>query len=122
RPTLRFFEQFLQAEAVLRRSHRHPDGLRNSFEQFRVRGACFLDESQFQNRVDGAIRLHRRDQKMPWPALSQTRTEIQITFRHVMNEESASILDSLSENPVPGPQALSLPLTPSRHTPAPHTY
>src|SRR5262245_53107627 len=100
RLTLRFFEQFLQAEAVLRRSHRHPDGLRNSFEQFRVRGACLLDESQFQNSVDGAIRLHRRDQKMPWPALSQTRTEIQITFRHVMNEKSASIFDSLSKKPV----------------------
>src|SRR5262245_38676105 len=109
RLTLRFFEQFLQAEAVLRRSHRHPDGLRNAFEQFRVRGACLLDESQFQNRVDGAIHLHRRDQKMPWPALSQTRTEIQITFRHVMNEESASILDSLSKKPVSRPEAVRRP-------------
>src|SRR5215510_4515963 len=109
RLTLRFFEQFLQAEAVLRRSHRHPDGLRNAFEQFCVRGACLLDESQFQNRVDGAIHLHRRDQKMPWPALSQTRTEIQITFRHVMNEESASILDSLSEKPVSRPEEFRRP-------------
>src|SRR5499426_1848769 len=109
RLTLRFFEQFLQAEAVLRRPHRHPDGLRNAFEQFRMRGACLIDESQFQNRVDGAIRLHRRDQKMPWPALSQTRTEIQITFRHVMNEESASILDSLSKKPVSRPEEFRRP-------------
>src|SRR4030095_7146931 len=104
RLTLRFFEQFLQAEAVLRRTHRHPDGLRNAFEQFGVRGACLLGTSEFQYRVDGAIRHHRRNQEMPWPALSQTRTEIQITFRHVMNEESASILDSLSKKSVSRPE------------------
>src|SRR5215475_723250 len=109
RLTLRFFEQFLQAGAILRRSHRHPDGLRNAFEQFRVRGARLRDKSQFQNRVDGAIRLHRRNQKMPWSALSQTRTEIQITFRHVINEESASILDSLSKKTVSRPEEFRRP-------------
>src|SRR5262249_53334115 len=43
------------------------------------------------------------------PALSQTRTEIQITFRHVMNEESASILDSLSKKPVSRPEEFRRP-------------
>src|SRR5262249_39274849 len=101
--------QFLQPGAVFRRSHRHPDGLRNAFEQLRVRRACLLDESQFQNRVDAAVHLYRRYQKMPWTALSQTRTEIQITFRHVMNEESAPVLDRLSKKPVSRPEMFRRP-------------